>query len=105
MTYGVVTHVQAPIAMYDAVHVALRDKVGSQVDGLLLHVGRVTADGFDVIEVWQSRDHLDRYHREVIGPVMAELLAANDGPTPPPLQHDEEFDVRGLVIPSAELIF
>jgi hypothetical protein len=42
--------------------------VGSAVDGLLLHVGRPSGRGFRVVEVWESREHRQRYDDEVIGP-------------------------------------
>lgn len=97
MVYGITTRVPAPIETYDAVHTALLARTGTDVDGLLLHVGRATSDGFEVIEVWESRDHFDRYNRDLIGPLIAALAGDN---APLPSQQDvEEFEVRGLVIP------
>jgi len=73
---------------------------GARIDGLLVHIGRSTGSGFQVIEVWESREHYDRYNREVVGPVMADLAQGQPAPAvPPPV----EFDVRGLVIPAANL--
>jgi hypothetical protein len=101
MTYGIITRVSAPTTMYDAVHTALLARTGTNVDGLLLHIGRATPEGFEVIEVWQSRGHFDRYNQDLIAPLIAELAGA-DGP-PPPSQDTEEFEVRGLVIPTGGL--
>jgi len=98
MTYGITTRVPAPIAMYDAVHSAVLARTGTDVDGLLVHIGRATPEGFEVIEVWQSRDHFDQYNRDVVGPVIAEL--AGSDPPSPPSPSIEEFDVRGLVVPA-----
>lgn len=98
MAYGITTHVPAPIEMYDAVHAAILARAGTDVDGLLLHIGRATDDGFEAIEVWESRDHYDRYNRELVEPLIAELAGAK-GPSSPDSQQIEEFDVRGLVIP------
>ncbi len=104
MAYGFTTRVPEPIEMYDALHAKILAQSGLDVDGLLLHVGRTTNDGFEVTEVWESREHCDRYNREVVGPLMAELAGAN-GPTAGGSQQFEEFDVRGLVVPHGGISF
>ena len=96
--YGVMSRVPAPIEAYEAIHVEVGRRSEGKVDGLLVHVGRATADGFEVLEVWESREHFERYNRDVVGPVMADLAP---GPPPTPGQGYAEFDVRGLVLPSA----
>jgi hypothetical protein len=98
--YGVVTEVPAPVELYDAAHAAVGRHSGATIDGLLVHIGRATSSGFQVIEVWESREHFDRYNREVVGPVMADLAQGQPAPAVPP---PAEFDVRGLVIPAANL--
>ena len=98
MSYGVVYTVPAPIEMYDAVHAEMLARVGTDIDGLLMHVGRAAEDGFEVVEVWESRDHYDRYNRELVEPLIAELAGAV-APSSPGTQQIEEFEVRGLVIP------
>ncbi len=94
MTLGVVTDVSAPVETYDAVHAAMLERTGAAVDGLLLHLGRSTADGFQVTEVWESREEWERANREVVRPVVAEVL----GGQAPPAQVVTEFEVRGLVV-------
>ncbi len=102
MAYGVVLDVRAPVEMYDAVHAEVLRRAGRSVDGLLFHVGRATADGFQVIEVWESQEDFERYNRELIGPVVAEL---SGGQAPPEDgQTVQEFDVRGLVIPRGDVV-
>ena len=101
MAYGITTRVPAPVAMYDAVHSALLGRTGTDVDGLLLHIGRATEEGFEVIEVWKSREHFDCYNREVVGPLIVEL--AGDNTASPSNQEIEEFEVRGLVIATGGL--
>jgi len=97
MPYGVVIDVPAPVEMYDALHTAIVGRSGASIDGLLFHLGRTTSDGFQVIEVWESREHYDRYNDELVRPVVTEL---SGGQVPPPSnQTTEEFEVRGLVIP------
>ncbi len=98
MVYGVTAHVPAPIELYDKIHRALLERTGTDVDGLLLHLGHATPEGFDVVEVWESREDHDRYDRELVGPLLAELM----GPDAPPMaaaQQQDELEVRGLVIP------
>jgi|SRR5215213_5685522 len=96
--YGVVSTVPAPVEMYDAEHAAIGRRTEEKVEGLLVHIGRATSDGFEVIEVWESREHFERYTQEVVNPVMAEVAP---GQAPPAGQGPVQFDVRGLVIPSA----
>lgn len=96
--YGVLSKIQAPVEAYDAVHAEVRRIAGDAPDGLLTHVGRATADGFEVLEVWQSREQFERFQREVMPRVMAVVMP---GAPPPPPDAISEVDVRGLVVPSA----
>jgi hypothetical protein len=98
--YGVVSRVPAPVELYDALHAELHRRVEGKVEGLLVHIGRATDDGFEVVEVWESQEHFERYNRDVVGPVMAEMAP---GPPPAPGQGYDEFDVRGLIVPSAAI--
>ena len=97
MTLGVMIDVSAPVETYDAMHAALLERIGTAVDGLLVHLTRQTADGFQVIEVWESREEFERQTRELLGPVFADVLRGQA----PPAQVVTEFDVRGLVLPRA----
>jgi hypothetical protein len=102
MAYGITIHVPAPIEMYDAVHAAILARTGTNVDGLLLHIGRATQDGFEALEVWESRDHYDRYNRELVEPLIADLAGPGNASFPGS-QQVEEFEVRGLVIPRGSI--
>ncbi len=98
MTWGVTVDVAASVELYDALHAELLERTGSAVDGLLVHVARETAEGFQVIEVWESQADYDRYVEELIAPVLRELShgrASRDDQTERP------FEVRGLVLPRA----
>lgn len=101
MTYAHVVEVAAPIEMYEALHGELARQDGGEVDGLLLHLGRATTTGFQVVEVWESRSHFERYNDHVVLPTMARLGAGQQGPAPE--QSLEEFDVRGLVLTGAKV--
>jgi len=96
--YGVVSTVPAPVELYDSAHAEIGRRSEDKVEGLLVHVGRATSDGFEVIEVWESREHFERYTQDVVNPVMAEVAP---GPAPADGKGPVEFQVRGLVIPSA----
>ena len=101
MTLGVITDVSPPVEPYDAVHAAMLERIGPAFEGLLLHLARPTADGFQVIGVWESREAHQRGNREVVGPVFAEVLREQA----PPVSVDTEFEVRGLVLPGAVVAF
>jgi hypothetical protein len=47
--------------MYDTIHRG----VGATVDGLLVHIGRATTDGFQTMEVWESKEHYDRANTDI----------------------------------------
>ncbi|MGY1697540.1 MULTISPECIES: hypothetical protein [unclassified Geodermatophilus] len=96
MTWAVTTDLSEPVEVYDAVHRLLLERTGGVVDGRLVHLTRPTADGFRVLEVWESREAYDRYGREVVAPLVAEFLAGR--PHPPEVV--TEFAVLGLVVPA-----
>jgi hypothetical protein len=62
--YGVITTIPATVEMYDAVHAEILRRVGA-FDGLLVHIGRATTDGFQVLEVWESKEHCDRANTDI----------------------------------------
>jgi hypothetical protein len=73
------------------------------IDGLLLHIGRPSATGFEVVEVWESRAQFDDYQREL----MASMTGGPDAgmPSSMPAPTIEDFEVRGLVIPQGNIGF
>ena len=101
MAYGFVMDVPAPIDFYDAMHAEIGRRAPNGVEGLLLHVGRPTQDGFQVIEIWETKEQSDRFNTEVVGPALAQLSQGQPQPPPPPMQ---EFEPRGLIIPSAGVL-
>jgi hypothetical protein len=99
MTYGVVTTVTGSVAGYDQIHAAALRLTGGVLDGLLLHVARETADGYQILEVWDTREQCERGNREVLWPLIAQLPEA--APSGEPVV--EEFDPRGLILSGAHL--
>ena len=100
--YGVITTVPAPVEMYDGLLAVMKRRSGSSVDGLLVHVGRATPDGFEVLEVWESKEDYNRANTEIIVPLMREL--AGDRPAPSFEQATETFEVHGLVVPRGDIL-
>jgi hypothetical protein len=96
MSYGVVYTVPAPIEIYDAVHA---EAVQHPADGLMMHLARAVDSGFQVIEVWESKEQHDRFSAEVLGPIVGRVVGADAQQGPPP----EEFDVRTLWVSSAPI--
>ena len=89
---GVVFDVPAPVEVYDAVHAAVLERMGTDVNGLLVHLARATNAGFQVVDVWEFLDACERYHEEIQEITGSEAVA---GATV------TEFEVHGLVIPAA----
>lgn len=100
--YGVITTVPAPVEMYDGLHAEMKRRNGQTVDGLLVHVGRATPDGFEVLEVWDSKEDYDRANSEIVVPLLREL--AGDQPAPSIEQATETFEVHGLVVPRGDIL-
>jgi hypothetical protein len=101
MTFGIVLDVPAPMEAYDALHAEIVRRSTGAADGMLLHVGRATPGGFQVMEVWESRELYDRFNAEVVGPAMAVLT----GGRPPAMEPAvAEFEPRGLIVPAARVL-
>ena len=101
MAYGIVIDVPAPIEFYDALHAEIARRTAGRSDGLLLHVGRQTRGGFQVTEIWESRELYERFNDEIIGPVMTHLSGGRPPPAEPAV---EEFEPRGLIVPAANVV-
>jgi hypothetical protein len=99
MTWGLITDVAAPAQVYDAMHARLLDR--GRADGLLVHLARATETGFQVVEVWDSKDAFERYQTELVEPLLAEMAGGDGPPGEGPVT--TEFDVRGLVVPPARV--
>ena len=102
MAYGIAVTVTQPVEVYDALHAEVAQRTGSSIEGLVFHLGRRAAEGFQVIEVWDSKDAYDRYTNEIVLPIVVEM----SGGVPPDAdgQVVEEFEVRGLVVPRGDIL-
>jgi hypothetical protein len=102
VTYAHVVDVAAPVELYDALHAEIVRASAGTVDGLLVHVGRPTASGFQVLEVWESREHFERYDADVVLPAAHRL--AGPAEAPGLRQEVSEFDVHGLVLAGGAVV-
>ena len=95
--YGYTMHAEAPIEVYNALHAAIVAIVGDGVDGLVLHVAHPTERGFDLTEVWESKEQVEDFNRTVVPQAMARAGLAMDGPPPEIV----EFDPVVVITPRA----
>jgi hypothetical protein len=56
---------------YDAIHERIM-QVGP-IEGCLLHTAGFTGHGFRIFEVWETRDHFDRFVEERFMPILEEV--------------------------------
>lgn len=102
MTYAVIATMSAPVETYDVLHAEMKKVPIEEIRGLLVHIARPTADGFQLIEVWESKEDMDRYNRELVWPVSARMFP--DQSATAQQMVTEEFEVRGLVIPQGNIV-
>ena len=100
MTYGFVQVVPAPIEVYDALHAEIVRRKDPTSCGLLVHVGRPMPEGFQVIEVWESKGQQERFNAEVVEPAMTQL-SGGEPPSTGPAR--EAFEPRGLIVRGARV--
>jgi hypothetical protein len=94
MTYGTIVRVKAPIEAYDATHTEVMKAAGPQeAPGFIVHIGRAVQDGFEMIEVWESKEQADAFNHDVVWPAMQRAGMPDDGPEPEVI----EFDPRAVV--------
>jgi hypothetical protein len=95
MSYGVVFDIAATDEFYEASHAEFRK---CATDAMLLHVARRTDTGYQVVEVWRSKEEHDRWTAEHVGRVLGALAAAG-WTLPEPVV--TEFEPRGLIVTGA----
>jgi hypothetical protein len=97
VTYNFVIDVPMPIELYAAAHQAIWEAAGDADHGMLVHIARATDTGFQIIEIWESKEQSDRFDAEIALPTMSRITG---GAPMPPLPRDE-FTAIGLLIRSA----
>jgi hypothetical protein len=96
MAHGIIVNVPAPIDMYQEVYAQVTDRVGDTTPpGLLVHIARETDDGFQVIEVWESKQQREEFGNTVLGPIIDQV---SKGQAPSQDDVAEEFDVENFFV-------
>ena len=69
---------------YDAVSERV-DVASNPPDGLIVHTAGWDEDNgvFRIFDVWESREHADRFWQERLQPILDELMPQAEGATPP----------------------
>jgi hypothetical protein len=66
--------------LYDRVNATMGAEE-SPPDGLLMHSAGIVGDVFQIVDVWESTEHAQRFDRDRLGPAMAEVMGgAPPGP-------------------------
>ena len=97
--YGYTMHVPAPIEAYQAIHKAVMEVIGEHGggEGLVLHLAYATDRGFDLTEVWESKEQFNAFNQDVVPKALARAGVPLDGPEPETL----EFEPAGVMTPRA----
>jgi hypothetical protein len=66
-------------------------------EGLLLHLAYPTDQGFDLTEVWESKEHFQTFNQDVFPKAMIRAGVPMDGPQPEPIK----FTPAGVMTPRA----
>jgi hypothetical protein len=81
--YGYIMRFQEPIETYNALHKEVIDIVGSDdPQGLMVHFAYATGTGYDLVEVWESKDQVDAFNRDIVSQAFQRLGIPMDGPPP-----------------------
>ena len=59
----------------------------------VLHIGRASEDGFEIIEVWETKKQADTFNRDVGWAAMKRAGIPDDGPRPEVI----EFATRAVL--------
>jgi hypothetical protein len=72
---------------YDSVRDEL-DVESNPPEGLVVHTAGFDEDGgvFRIFDVWETRDHGERFQRERLMPIVEKMMAARADATPPDRQ-------------------
>jgi hypothetical protein len=79
-------------AVYDAVGARLAAEQSGPLEGFVVHAAGFTGNGFRIIEIWETREQFDRFLRERVMPIVAEV--AGSDARPPEIT---AYELHGLV--------
>ena len=80
---------------YDAVAAKINAQ-SNPPEGLIAHTAGSDASGvFRIFDIWDTREHAERFQEERVMPIIKELMQQRDDVTPPDLQ--ETYELHDLV--------
>ena len=80
---------------YDAVAAKLNAQ-SNPPEGLIAHTAGRDANGvFRIFDIWETREHAERFQQERIMPIVNELMGQRDNMTPPDVQ--ETYELHDLI--------
>lgn len=85
------TYEQATEKMFG--HVPMREK--DSPDGLIIHTAGQSEQGWYVYDVWESKEHFQRFLENQLGPALQAVGAGSDGNRPEPQFFPIEMLVKG----------
>jgi hypothetical protein len=94
MPYATITRSPLPLPAYRALHAAISAAANSTYDGLISHVIRETEDGYDMFEVWESKEHHDAFVAKFVVPVLAQFDVRPTDPQP----EFEDFEPANVMV-------
>ena len=81
---------------YDAVTARLNAHADPP-DGLIVHTAGFDGEGrFRIIDVWESREHHERFMADRLGPLIEEIILPAGGPPP---QQEALYELHDMVRP------
>jgi hypothetical protein len=95
MQYGFMQTIPLPDETYEEVHAQVTAAAGERVPGLYVHFARSTPNGYQLVEVWESKQHYDRFFEQVVNPIVERVTAGRPMDGEPVT---EEFEVHWLRI-------
>lgn len=82
---------------YDAINELMGVK-DDLPDGLIVHsAGTLDGGGFRIFDIWETREHYERFHRDRLMPAIQQVIAASDTNPPPPTT--TIYDLHSLMKP------
>jgi hypothetical protein len=87
--------------MYDAVNA----KIGVDTDppaGMLMHCAGEVDGVFQIIDVWESEEHAERFDTERLGPAISEVAGApnlGQAPVPGTAPSPTLYELHSLILP------
>ncbi len=99
MAIGTITRLPDGVGpeQYDAVQAQL-DIENQPVDGLIFHSAGELDGRFQIFNLWESREHFDRFEAERIRPAMVAVMGEETVAALPDAEH-AEASIHNYVIP------